>query len=717
MTQTGLSLGTPQYMSPEQAMGEKTIDARSDIYALGAVTYEMLTGDPPFTGSSVQAIVAKVLTEKPMAPRALRDTVPPHVEHAVLRCARQAPGRPVGDDGEVRRGIDAGRPARRRRRGTPPFGRPRSALRRRLAAAAMAGALVATAAAAWLLGRRSAAAEAPWSAFTQLTDASGVETSPSLSPDGESFAYSSNSRGSCGHLRAARRRAQHGARRRRLHEPTRCGPLTLRMASGSPTPERGGGIFVVGATGESARRLTSFGSNPAWSPDGKRIVFGSEEVVSPYGVSSAGGLWVVELSGGPPRRLDAPAFRESYQPSWSPSGARIAFWTSVDGQRDLETMPAAGGERVKVTNDAAVDWAPVWSPDGRFLFFASDRGGTMGIWRIALDERSGRVTGAPEPVASGVDVAMDLPHLSVDGTSLVFRSKIESVNPAAMTFDATAGHVSSVSLLQHRTGLLVPTDVSPDGRWLSLYNLFERQQDIFVMRADGSELTRLTDDVGRDWMPRFTPDAAAVTFYSNQGGKYEAWSIGRDGGGRTQLTDGGTASYTMFAPDGKRLMVSGGLFAPSVQIGTAPWPITAKTAPPISGLGIGKELLVPSYWSRDGRWLSGYVQDSAGGRRGHALFEVETRRIRRLNDDSDGSELAWLPGYRNVVYFGARGTLVMQNIESLERREITGTLPYPPDPFRGIVAAPDGRTLYYGAQQVEANIWLVKRQSSGTVHR
>jgi serine/threonine protein kinase len=64
ITQTGLSLGTPQYMSPEQAMGERVIDARSDVYALGAVLYEMLAGDAPFTGSSVQAIVAKVLTER-----------------------------------------------------------------------------------------------------------------------------------------------------------------------------------------------------------------------------------------------------------------------------------------------------------------------------------------------------------------------------------------------------------------------------------------------------------------------------------------------------------------------------------------------------------------------------------------------------------------------------------------------------------------------------
>ena len=91
MTQTGLSLGTPQYMSPEQAMGERAIDARSDIYALGAVTYEMLTGDPPFTGSTVQAIVARVLTERPPLPSTVRDTVPPAVERAVMRALAKLP--------------------------------------------------------------------------------------------------------------------------------------------------------------------------------------------------------------------------------------------------------------------------------------------------------------------------------------------------------------------------------------------------------------------------------------------------------------------------------------------------------------------------------------------------------------------------------------------------------------------------------------------------
>ncbi len=85
LTQTGRSLGTPQYMSPEQAMGERTIDARSDVYALGAVTYEMLTGEPPFTGASMQAVVAKVISAEPERPSLTRKAVPPAIETAVLR--------------------------------------------------------------------------------------------------------------------------------------------------------------------------------------------------------------------------------------------------------------------------------------------------------------------------------------------------------------------------------------------------------------------------------------------------------------------------------------------------------------------------------------------------------------------------------------------------------------------------------------------------------
>jgi serine/threonine-protein kinase len=83
LTQSGMSLGTPQYMAPEQAVGEKTIDVRADVYALGAVTYEMLAGEPPFTGPNAQAILARVVTESPRALGAQRASVPPYVEAAV----------------------------------------------------------------------------------------------------------------------------------------------------------------------------------------------------------------------------------------------------------------------------------------------------------------------------------------------------------------------------------------------------------------------------------------------------------------------------------------------------------------------------------------------------------------------------------------------------------------------------------------------------------
>src|SRR5439155_9606450 len=82
ITQTGLSLGTPQYMSPEQATGDRVIDGRTDIYSLGAVLYEMLTGDPPHSASTAQAIIARVLTERPRSVRLSRSAVPPHVEDA-----------------------------------------------------------------------------------------------------------------------------------------------------------------------------------------------------------------------------------------------------------------------------------------------------------------------------------------------------------------------------------------------------------------------------------------------------------------------------------------------------------------------------------------------------------------------------------------------------------------------------------------------------------
>jgi Tol biopolymer transport system component len=418
-------------------------------------------------------------------------------------------------------------------------------------------------------------------------------------------------------------------------------------------------------------------------------------------------IWIVDVDGGEARRIGTPAGEGLYQPAWSPSGERIAFWSSTGGQRDLETMRADGSDRVKVTDDRDVDFAPTWAPDGKSLYFASDRGGTMGLWRIGVDQGTGRATGQPIPIASGVDVAMDLPQPSRDGATLLFRSKLESVNPAAIPFDAAAARIGGTRLLQRRTGTLVPTDASPDGRWIALVSELDRQQDIFIMKPDGTGLTRLTDDPARDWMPRFTADSKSLTFYSNLRGKYDAYSIRIDGSGRTQLTDiAPGVAFSMFAPDGKRLLST--VVPQAGAISTAPWPATRATTKlldtKVEGGDIG-----PSFWSRGGRWISGYVVDSTGESVGQGVIDAATGRAFRLNDDSYSYNVAWLPGDREIVYFTRRGTLVMQNVETLERREIAGSLPNPPDLNGSVTVSPDGRTLYYGASETQSNIWLVRR--------
>jgi serine/threonine-protein kinase len=714
VTQTGISLGTPHYMSPEQGMGERAIDARTDIYSLGVVTYEMLTGQPPFTGATAQAILGKVLTEKPAPPSGVRDTVAPHVEHAVLKALAKLPADRWATaskfaealtrtdlphtSGERHAGIGF-RDASTQVHGT------HAASRRALVVGGLAAALLLPG--AWWLGRRSNTPAAPWAAFTQLTDASGMETSPSLSPDGESFVYASNTNGTWDIFvqRVGGRNPVLVAGDSIVDEVW---PAYSPDGKQIAFNRRGDGIFIVGATGESPRRLTSFGSNPAWSPDGKRIAFGFEEVISPYDTRGRGAVWTVEAAGGEPKQLTLNPTTNAYQPAWSPSGRRIAYWTNVNGRRDLETVADTGGERTKVTGDAPADWAPVWSPDGRFLYFASDRGGAMGIWRIAVDAATGRVEGTPEPIVSGVDVAMDLPRLSKDGTTLIFRSISEAVNPAAIEFDPVSLRAGAVTMLQRRTGILIPSDVSPDGKILTMVNSPDRQQDVFTMAATGGPLTRVTDDEARDWSPRFTPDGNSITFHSNFAGQYDAWMIRLDGSGRTRLTTAlGDGYFPMFAPDGRRLMAAR---RPSgAIIGTGPWPLTKEHRTDLGDMRVGDGVLEATSWSRDGRWLTGRIVMASGESRGNALYEVATGKTRQLSNDVNTAAMAWLPGYQRVMYFNTRGTLFVQDIESLQRREIKASLPYPPDQSRSIAISPDGRTLYYGAYQVGANVWMVKQ--------
>jgi tRNA A-37 threonylcarbamoyl transferase component Bud32 len=153
MTETGMSLGTPTYMSPEQAMGDRTLDARSDVYALGCVLYEMLVGEPPFTGPTAQAIVAKVMTEKPAPPSRIRDTVPEYLDDAVVIALAKLPADRFASAADFSAMLTggAGTGATRRTSGTT---RPGPRTSSRLPVAALAAATVGFAAlAGWAMTR------------------------------------------------------------------------------------------------------------------------------------------------------------------------------------------------------------------------------------------------------------------------------------------------------------------------------------------------------------------------------------------------------------------------------------------------------------------------------------------------------------------------------------------------------------------------------------
>jgi len=199
MTETGMSLGTPHYMSPEQAMGERNLDGRTDVYALGCVLYEMLTGDPPFTGSTAQAIVAKVMTEKPVPPSRGRDTVPETVEDALLTALAKVPADRFASAAEFAEALNAGSGARVMPRGRRAE-RMAAGPGRWVALAAVIVALAGLAAWGWLRPRGVAGADGTTRAELVLPDSAPVEfigeatigvgqTAIAISEDGRTLAY------------------------------------------------------------------------------------------------------------------------------------------------------------------------------------------------------------------------------------------------------------------------------------------------------------------------------------------------------------------------------------------------------------------------------------------------------------------------------------------------------------------------------------------------
>jgi serine/threonine protein kinase/Tol biopolymer transport system component len=706
-TDPGTVLGTVGYMAPEQVRAG-VVDARADLFALGAVLHEMLTGRRVFQRETAAETMTAILRDDPAELSASRAGIPPALDRIVHHALEKNPEERFQTARDVIFALTSLSGSAAQTSGATAVtsaGRARSAPPPGLVALAIAPFLLSLGVAAgWWWGRSSPPIEPQWSHFTQLTDLAGQETMPSISPDGGSFAFVGRTGGSWDIFvqRVGGRNPLLVAGDSKRHEVwPRFSPDGRQIAFNESDVD--GGIFIIGATGESERRLTDAGANPAWSPDGIRIAFASEEVLAPHDRVGTSTLWLVDASGGPPRKIyDG----DAVQPAWSPSGKRIAFWGNAGGQRDLFTVTPEGGDLVAVTSDVALDWAPVWSPDGRFLYFSSDRGGSMALWRIPIDDATGKTMGAPEAVAAGVEARLDLPSFSADGRTLLFRSQLQSVNPAAIPFDPKTERAGEPHVLVTRTGFLLPTGVSPDGAWIALHNQGDRQEDLFVMRRDGTDLRRVTDDPARDRVPRWTPDGKALTFYSNRDGHYSIWWIRPDGSGRMKLiADGSDLLYGVISPADGRLAFRGskgaGYFA------KPPFPAPEERVQKLANMEVDGGYVAPSTWSPDGRYLSGtWVTNDAPA--GVGVYDVLNGKAWVLSHDRGIWIAPFLPDSRRVMYFTSDSELIVADAEKSARRVIPVKLPLPAA-TDAIGIAPDGRTLYYGAQSIESNVWKVER--------
>jgi Tol biopolymer transport system component len=693
LTQTGMAVGTPTYMSPEQATGSRQIDGRSDIYSLGCVLFEMLSGETPYTGPTPQAILAKKLGQPCPLVSVVRETVPASVEAALVRALAKAPADRFASPGEFAEALAGGSmpPAPRR---APPQ------LTGRLRGAAAATLVVAAAVYAWY-SRYPTARHGPGGFdVRQLTAEPGVEWFPSLSPDGKWLVYSGDGAGK----RDIYLRSVGGENPINL---TRDSPADDDQPAFSPDGSRiafrsereGGGIFVMGRTGEAVKRVTRAGYHPAWSPDGLQLVYANEKVeLYPQNSNGYSSLSVVTIGSGEVRDLSV---ADGTTPNWSPNGWRIAYTRRLGNPAnvDVYTIPAEGGAPVPVTTEVATDWGPVWSPDGGYLYFASDRSGSMNLWRVPIDEKTGRSRGGPEAITTP---ATSLAHVSLaaGGRHIAYSSALVTTNIQRLTLDPGTGTVrGEPSWLTSGSRRWSSPDPSPDGEWVAFYSLVRPGGDLYVIRSDGTGLRQVTGDSAVDRVPRWSPDGKWIAFFSSRSGILSPWKIRPDGSDLQPLADT-EGAYASWSPDGTRVAVPaitgpGGkvlLFDPNRAWGSQQPEVLPEPDSALAPFTVNS-------WSPDGQWLAGSVGLADSG---IVVYSIPSRSYRRLT--SFGSWPVWLPDSRrllfvtggNAFYLADRDAGVVRQVFAAER-DVLG----PPRLTR------DGKAAYFSRRVTEADIWLM----------
>jgi hypothetical protein len=634
MTETGMSLGTPTYMSPEQAMGEREITARSDIYALGAITYEMLVGEPPFTGPTAQNIVAKVVTEEPRPMVPQRKSIPPAVEAAVLTALEKLPADRFGTAAEFAAAL-TGQGAAPRRLGTSAAEvAVRVAERTWRRAAFILGGLLLVAAGLtlWAFRRPPPGGHVSWLSINLpplLRVAPQADPAIALSPDGGTLAYTTD--GSGARMIVARR-------------------------IGDPLPAPVAGTQDGGSA--------SFSGDGAWllfldrtARPKKVAVSGGSTVAIPVqpGIGLAQIRWAsgeeyaVTLINGQLGMLRADGRVDTLLPLDSarnevghdvmqvlPNGDVLAIATVAFPEGVIIAVDPESRKRFEVAGVTDANWAGyarghlVWSVGDGSLFAAPYNLGSRQLRGAAtpLNARAQTTRGFRPKVALSAEgalayVPIQLPTLAqVDRTGLV------------------------------RSLLAVPRNyhnprVSPDGRQLSL-DFSELVRDIWLYDFRDTTLSRLSfESDGHDGF--WAPDGRRMLFASARKGLIGILSRATDGSGGADsvLYVGPQISVHGITPDGRTAIVA------SINGATFDLVTLALTD---AERHVTPHLTTPynEYYpalSPDGRWLA-YVTDESNRNEVYVRpFPGPGSKV--LVSQGGGTEPIWSRDGRELFYRGS----------------------------------------------------------------
>jgi len=711
LTTAGVALGTPSYMAPEQAAADPGTDHRADIYAFGAMAYELVAGQPPFVGPTPQAVLAAHLTTEPVAVASYRESMPHALADLVMKCLQKKPADRFQTAEELIPQLEA---VLTPSGGITPTGMlpvPRtSASRWRRITMGVAGIMV-LAAVAWLgvgtWGSGGGPTPLNLGSATQVTTEDGLEIHPSISPNGNLIAFAAGT-----------------SQRMRIFIRPVAGGRTIPLSDDSTAVEiqprwspdgtqllflSRGGLYVSPALGGSARLLASGGSAPivsaAWSPTG-------DEVAMVRGDS----LLVQHLSGGVPRFLVER--REIHSCDWAPQGDLIACAVENGGAvwpgstfgnlapSWIGVVSVHGGALHDLTGTGASHMSPVWSGDGRVLYFVSNRHGPRDVYGVAVHDDG---TAAGEPVRMTTGLNAQSIGLAGDGSQLVYslyasRGNIWSVPiPSGRTVGLEEGRA-----ITSGNQVIESIRVSPDRRWLIYDSNIGGDVDIYRVPVDGGTPERLTTDPSDDFAGDLSPDGQTLAFHSWRTDSRDIFVRSLGTGIEQQLTEtDGQESYPVWSPDGQQI-IAFDQSAPATALliardGAGGWgdPVAVVTG-----------AFAPS-WSPDGQQIAYYKRDGS-----IAVFRPlapESERIvyrpRSDSDDPRASRVEWGRS-ASELFFKSFDELGRARIYSLPSAGGQPTLliafddPSRPSNRRDFTH--DGRNLFVPIDDRQSNIWVAE---------